>query len=138
MTHEDHDRIQRWVSLPWPARQVWSEIGGLTAIADWHPLIESAELVDIEGASHRHLRTIDGDLITERVIDTGPHHYTCEIVESHLPVIDYRSTLSCAVEDEGCRVFWGATFEPLDPQADELITGFFEAGLRGLRDMYGG
>lgn len=141
MTQEQeahHDRIRRWVSLPWPARQVWGEIGGFGDIAAWHPLIDKAELVDIEGEPHRHLTTSDGDLIMERLVETGPHHYSYEIIDSHLPVDNFRATLSCVVEDEGCHVFWSAVFDPTDPLADEVISGMFEEGLRGLRDRFGG
>lgn len=137
MPNENHDRVQRWVELPKPAAQVWAEIGGLTTIADWHPAIASAETVEIEGETHRHLRTTEGELMTERLVDSGPHHYSFEIVESHWPVVGYRSTLSCVAEGTGCRVFWSAIFEPLDPMADDLVAAFFEAGLRSLRDRYG-
>jgi hypothetical protein len=95
MTHAIRDRIQRWVSLPQPPEKVWAEIGGFGDIAEWHPGIESAEVFDIEGEIHRHLTLGDGGLILERLVETGPHHYTYEIVECPLPLADHRATLSC-------------------------------------------
>ena len=137
MTEAIRDRIQRWVSLPQPPEKVWAEIGGFGDISAWHPGIESAEVFDIEGEIHRHLTLGDGGLILERLVETGPHHYTYEIVECPLPLTDYRATLSCVAEEGGCHVFWSAMFEPTDPSADDIITGFYEQGLRALRERYG-
>jgi hypothetical protein len=138
MTQAIRDRIQRWVSLPEPPDKVWAEIGGFGDIAEWHPGIESAEVFDIEDEIHRHLTLGDGGLILERLVETGPHHYTYEIVESPLPLTDHRATLSCVAEEGGCHVFWSAMFEPTDPSADDIISGFYEQGLRALRERYGG
>jgi hypothetical protein len=138
MTHVVRDRIQRWVSLPVAPEKVWAEIGGFGAIAGWHPDVVSAEVVEIEGAVHRHVRTSDDGLTLERLVETGPHHYTYEIVESHLPLADHRATLSCVAEKGGCRVFWAAMFEPTDESADDIVTAFYEDGLRALRERFGG
>ena len=50
---------------------------------------------------------------------------------------DHRATLSCVAEEGGCHVFWAAVFEPTDPSADEIVSGFYEEGLRALRERYG-
>ncbi len=138
MPHTVRDRIQRWVLLPTPPEKVWAEIGGFGAIADWHPGVTSAEVVEIEGEVHRHLRAPDGGLTLERLIETGRLHYTYEIVESHLPLAEHRATLSCVAEGGGCHVFWSAMFEPTDESADDIVSAFYEDGLRALRERYGG
>lgn len=138
MTQAIRDRIQRWVSLPLPPEKVWAEVGGFGDIAAWHPRIVSAEVFDIEGEVHRHLTLDDGGLFLERLVETGPHHYTYEIVECPLPLADHRATLSCVAEEGGCHMFWSAIFEPTDPSADEIVSGFYEEGLRALRERYGG
>ena len=138
MTQAIRDRIQRWVSLPHPPEKIWAEIGGFGDMAAWHPEIKSAEVFDIEGEIHRHLTLGDGGLILERLVETGPHHYTYEIVECPLPLTDHRATLSCVAEEGGCHVFWSAMFEPTDQSADEIVSGFYEEGLRALRERYGG
>lgn len=138
MTHAVRDRIQRWVSLPQPPEAVWAAIGGFGTIAEWHPDVVSAEVVEIEGALHRHLRTTDGGLTLERLVEMGPHHYTYEIVESPLPLADHRATLSCVPEKGGCHVFWAAVFEPTDESADDIVTSFYEDGLRALGERFGG
>ena len=138
MTHALRDRIQRWVSLPHPPEKIWAEIGGFGAMADWHPGISSTEVVDIEGETHRHLTLSNGGLLLERLIETGARYYTYEIIDGPLPLADHRATLSCVAEEGGCHVFWSAVFEPTDPSADEIVSGFYEEGLRALRERYGG
>jgi len=138
MTHAIRDRIQRWVSLPVPPEKVWAEIGGFGAIAAWHPGIGSAELVEIDGDVHRHLKMSDSGLLLERLIETGPHHYSYEMADGPLPLADHRATLSCVAEAGGCRVFWSAVFVPTDSSADDIVAGFYEEGLRALRERYGG
>lgn len=132
------DRIQLWVSLPADADTVWAEIGGFKAIADWHPEVVSAELAEIEGETHRHLRMADDSLILERLVETGPRHYTYEIVDSPLPLTGHRATLSCVPEEDGCHVFWSVVFEPTDPAADDIVEGFCRSGLETLRQRFGG
>jgi len=138
MTHPLHDRIQRFLSLPLPPEKVWAEIGDFGSIAAWHPLVAQAEVFEIEGDIHRHLTLTDGELILERLIESGPHHYTYEVAESQLPINDHHATLSCVAEGDGCHVFWSAVFERTDPSADDIVTAFYEEGLRALREHFAG
>ncbi len=138
MTHALRDRIQRWVSLPSLPEKIWAEIGDFGAMADWHPGITKTEVVDIEGETHRHLTLSNGGLLLERLVETGRLYYTYEIADSPLPLADHRATLSCVAEEGGCHVFWSAVFEPTDPSADEIVSGFYEEGLRALRERHGG
>jgi hypothetical protein len=136
MPHSQHDRLQRLVMLNAPREKVWAEIGGFGAIADWHPVIAEAEIVELAGETHRHLTTTDGDLIIEKLLETGPYFYRYTIVDSGLPVEDYRATLSCVAEKDGCHVYWSSDFEPTDPSADDIIAGIYETGLAALRDRF--
>ncbi len=138
MTDPIRDRIQRWVSLPHPPEKIWAEIGGFGALADWHPAVKSTEVFEIEGETHRHLVLSDGGLVLERLVETATLYYTYEIIDGPLPVTDHRATLSCVAEKGGCHVFWSAVFEPTDPSADEIVSGFYEEGLRALRERFGG
>ncbi|QIE56118.1 SRPBCC family protein [Pikeienuella piscinae] len=136
----DHDRVQRMVELAADRDVVWAEIGGFGAIAGWHPLIASVELTEIEGRTFRHLTTTDDELFFERLIEVGPHHLTYEVVEGPLPVSDYRATLSCVAEADGCRVFWSAYFTPAEDAGrvpDDIVGAFYEIGLRALRERFG-
>ncbi len=138
MTEPIRDRIQLWVSLPRPPEEVWAEIGGFNAIAEWHPEVVAAELVELEGETHRHLRMTDDALSLERLVETGPLHYSYSIVESRLPLADHRATLSCVAEEDGCHVFWAAVFEPADQTVDDIVEGFYRVGLEALRARFGG
>jgi hypothetical protein len=137
MTEATRDRIQRWVSLPVASDKLWAEIGGFGDVAAWHPGVDSVEVIEIEGEIHRHLTITDGGLLLERLIATGPHHYTYELVDGPMPLANHRATLSCVTEPGGCHMFWSAVFEPTDPAADDIVAGFYEEGLRALRERYG-
>lgn len=132
------DRIQLWVSLPQAPETVWAEIGGFDTIAQWHPEVASADLVTLEGDIHRHLRLADGSLFLERLAESGALYYSYELVDGPLPVAGHRATLSCVAEDGGCHVFWSAVFEPEDAVADQIVEGFFRAGLEALGERFGG
>ena len=134
--HKGYDRLQRWVHLEQPAEEVWRQIGAFDGVALWHPAIAELEMVEIEGEVHRHLKTADGSLLLERLTETGPLHYAYELVESPLPVTDYRALFSCVPEDEGCHVYWSAHFEATDPAADDIVAGIFETGLRAIRERF--
>ena len=137
--HQNHDRLRRTVSLPQPPEKVWAEISGFGQTADWHPLIASVELVEIEGDTYRHLTTTDGEVFLERLLETGDHHITYEIVDGPLPASDYRATLSCVAEENGCHVFWSAYYVP-DPAAPELsnkiISRFYRIGLEAIQERF--
>ncbi|MDH3667065.1 MAG: SRPBCC family protein [Paracoccaceae bacterium] len=136
---QEHDRLRRMVSLPRPPAEVWAEVGGFGQIADWHPLIASVELTEIEGDAYRHLTTTDGEIFFERLIETGDHHITYEIVDGPLPASDYRATFSCVAEEGGCHIFWSAYFIPDEaaPElSDKIISKFYEIGLDALRERF--
>ncbi len=138
---DKHDRVSRMVRLAAPAETVWAEIGGFGAIADWHPLIESCELTEIEGEPYRRLTLSDGGSVFERLVEAGPLRLSYEMVEGPLPATDYRAAFTCVPEPAGgCHVYWSAYFEPPDGQehaADELVGKIFEIGLDALADRYG-
>ena len=137
----DHDQVRRMVSLPADRDTVWRAIGGFGQIAEWHPLIERAELTEIEGDAYRHLTTVDGELFLERLIEAGPHHLTYEMEDGGpLPVADHRATLSVVAEPGGCHVYWSALFVPMGADAhlaDEIVGAFYEIGLRAVADRFG-
>jgi hypothetical protein len=132
----DHDRLQRWVSLPRPAEEVWTAIGGFGRMSDWHPWIERTELLEIDGLPHRHLILMDGELFLERLLVERGLYYTYSTLQGPLPFDDHRATLSCVPERDGCHVFWSAYFVATDPAADEMVLGFYEAGLEALRERF--
>lgn len=140
MQHDSHDQVRRIVTLRADRDTVWASIGGFGAIADWHPLIASAELTEIEGDTYRYLTTTEGDVFLERLIETGPHHVTYRMVEGPLPVSDYRATLSCVAEQAGCHVHWSGLFVPAEqagPIAAGIVAKVYEIGLAALAERFG-
>ena len=138
MRSADHDRIQRLVRLSVPARHVWQQIGGFDRLHEWHPWVTATELADIEGETHRHVTLTDGELFLERLITESDHFYTYATIEGPTPFDDHRATLSCVEEPGGCHVYWSAYFEATDPAADQMVIGFYEAGLEALRERFSG
>lgn len=132
-TADTDDRIERWIEIPGDPDAVWAAVGGFGAIADWHPALESCELLEIDGETHRRLVLADGGALLERLIEEGPRRYRYEIVDGPLPVADYRSTFAVSPHGGGARVFWSSIFEPTDAAADDIIAGVYEAGLDSIR-----
>jgi hypothetical protein len=132
------DRIARMVRLSENADAVWARIGDFGALADWHPLVATAETAQVDGRTFRHVTLTDGSLLYERLLESGPRHVTWSLEDSPLPVADHRATLSVAPEpDGGCHVHWSAIFAPADgadAQVDAFFAGFFERGLEALQD----
>ena len=128
--------------LPVPAEEVWRTIGGFNALPDWHPGVSKSELED--GGTLRTLTLPTGATIVERLehADENARTYTYSIVDSPLPVSDYRATIR-VVEDEdgrGCTVEWSSEFEPAGVPGQEAmaaIKAVFEAGLQNLEKMFG-
>lgn len=135
--HDARDRVERWIDLTADAAEVWKAVGDFGSIAEWHPAVEKCELVELDGARHRHLTLADGALLLERLEEEGDHHYRYSIVEGPLPVENYLSTITCFAEEGGCRVFWSSTFDPLAPDADKVVAGVYEAGLEAIRERFG-
>lgn len=140
--HHKTDRVERWLDLPVPAAEVWALIGDFFRLDLWHPGVESSEKVELEGELYRHVRAKGGATFLEKLEAQDDRMQRYSIAESGLPVENYLATLTCFDREEpgaeGCRVYWSASFDSDHPEADEIIAGIFESGLRGLRDRFGG
>ena len=65
-------------------------------------------------------------------MDKTDNSYTYEIVESPLPVQNYRSTISVSAEGSGTKVDWRGSFDAKgasDADAEGVISGIYKAGL---------
>ena len=131
------DRVERWADFSVSADEIWAVIRDFAGIADWHPAVESGEAVEIDGDMHRHLKIAGGGMILERLIEQNGHTQHYEIVESPLPVDNYRATITVFPEGKGARVFWSASFEPAGPGADAVVASIFEGGLAALQERFG-
>lgn len=130
--------VRKAVDVNAEPEAVWAAIGGWCAINDWHPAIEQCEATEEDGETRRVLTTGDGGKINERQTDKDDMSYTYKIIDSPLPVENYKAKF--AVEkgsDGGSKVSWEASFDPKGDakKAEETIAGIFDAGMTGIKKM---
>ena len=118
--------------------RVWQVMGAFCSISEWHPVIARCEEQTVDGAPHRRLTTQDGGVLLERLLehDNDGMAYSYSIVESPLPVQDYRSTISVADEGGKAKVTWRSSFEPKGisgEEAGKIVGGIYDAGLEALK-----
>ena len=140
MTHEpERDRIERWMDFPGVQPQaIWDVVGKFAMIDAWHPGVEACEAVSLGGEPHRHVTVKGGGaLILEKLVSNENMTQRYEIVESPLPVENYRATLTVFEHEGGSRVFWSSSFEPTGPDADDVVIAIYESGLKALQKRFG-
>jgi uncharacterized protein YndB with AHSA1/START domain len=134
-----------------PIEQVWARIRDFNGLPGWHPGVARSE---IEGGAPadqvgcvRHFALKDGGVIRERLLEMSDlgHHYSYVILESPLPVANYRATLRLRPISDGDRTYaeWSATFDPDPPEkraeAEDMIgNGVFQGGFNALKKHFGG
>ncbi len=114
---------------------VWAKVGEWCAIKDWHPAIASCQ------PGKRGFRTLtlkDGGKILEKMTKTGKNTYSYDIIESPLPVKNYKATLTAKADSLGSTdLTWTAKFDAAkgktDAEAAAVINGIFEAGLNNIK-----
>lgn len=134
-----------------PIEQVWARIRDFNGVPAWHPAVAKSE---IEGGGSgdrvgcvRVLTLGNGAVIRERLLELSDlgHHYSYAILESPLPVANYRATLRLRRISDGDRTHadWTATFDadPPDKQAEAekmISTDVFQGGFNALKKHFGG
>lgn len=132
--------VVREVMVQAPADKVWSAVGGFGSLDAWHPAIASCEVEEIDGTTHRRLKTVDGGELMEKLLahDDASMAYTYSIESSPLPVKGYVAEVRVAAEGEGARLTWSSRFLPDgvgDDEASAVIAGIYEAGLANVQTM---
>lgn len=125
--------------IPASANQVWDLIGNFNSLADWHPAIEKSELE--EGGTVRRLTLPDGSFLVETLVseDGKERMYEYKIPDGQMPFSGYTAQLRVIEDDDGnCTAQWESQFEPQAPDAQDIVTGIYQAGLDNLRKMFGG
>ncbi len=120
--------------------EIWAVVGDFCAIKDWHPAIADCVQSEEGGETFRTLTLKDGGgTIKEKLTAKDDLSYSYEIIESPLPVQNYKSKLWLEVDDEPDRsvIFWQSDFDPADGTSEEdakkLITGILQAGVKGIK-----
>ena len=134
-----------------PIEQVWARIRDFNGLPDWHPGVASSEIEGGEPANQpgcvRVLTLGNGAVIRERLLEMSDlgHHYSYAILDSPLPVANYRATLRLRPISDGNRTFaeWSASFDPDPPEkraeAENMIgNGVFQGGFDALKKHFGG
>ncbi len=131
--------VSKSTNIGAPAFAVWKTIGQFCGIGDWHSAIEKCVPSAQNGKPVRTPSLKGGGIIVEQqqARDENKMDYTYTILESPLPVSDYRSTIMVTPNGAGSKVPWTGTFTAKgapDAKAAEVIGGIYEAGLKGLSE----
>lgn len=133
-------KVDMKTNLNVTADEVWKLIGGFNALPDWHPAIEKSELE--EEGSMRRLSLAGGGTIMEKLekLDDNERVYSYSIIDSPLPVSNYKATLRVKEDDEGkTTVEWSSEFEAkgaAENEAMDVIAGIYQAGFDNLKKMF--
>lgn len=116
---------------------VWKTIGDFCGIGQWHPAIEKCALSKKGDKELRTLSLKGGGTIVEEQLSRSDTKmdYTYAILESPLPVADYKSTISVAKSGGGSKITWTGSFKAKgadDAKAKEVIGGIYDSGLAVL------
>jgi hypothetical protein len=119
--------------------EIWKVVGGFCAIKDWHPAVASCEESTEGEVTFRTLTLKDGGKIKEKLTGKDDLSYSYEIVESPLPVKNYKAKLWLEVDDEPDRsvILWQSDFDAngkSDEEAKKIITGIIKAGVKGIKE----
>jgi hypothetical protein len=127
--------VSNAATVPGTPKEVWDKIGSFCAIKSWHPVIAKCEKSKEGGATYRTLTTKDGATIKEKLLKKTDHSYTYEIIDSPLPVQNYKSTISVAADGDQTKIEWKSTFDAKgasDDDAKKVISGIYQAGLDNI------
>ncbi len=131
--------VTKTATVDAPPAKVWQTIGDFCGIGTWHPAVEKCEPSSKGGKSIRTLSLKGGGTIVEEQLarDDKKMDYSYTILESPLPVSDYKSTLTVAPNGSGSKLTWTGAFKAKgapDAKAEEVIGGIYEAGLKGISE----
>ena len=118
---------------------VWKTIAEFCSIGQWHPAVAKCDPSTKDGKTLRSITLKGGGVINEEqtAIDDSGMDYSYKILNSPLPVTDYKSTIKVEKAGSGSKVTWMGTFEAKgapDAKAEEVIGGIYEAGFKGIAD----
>jgi mxaD protein len=132
---------------------VWAAVKDWDGLNKWHPGFSSDEIVsggNGKVGSVRKLTIKDGPSFTEKLTayDEAGHSYHYIIVESPLPITDYKSKIAVlpGKGDGMTEVVWSGTFKrkntsdnPPEAESDagalKLVKGVYRGGLDNLKKM---
>jgi hypothetical protein len=131
---------RRRSEVPGNPQTVWAFAGDFCSIKDWHPLVADCKETQEGNDTLRILTLKNGGTIKEKLTDKDDLSYSYEIVESPLPVKNYKAKFWVEPDDEPERtaVYWEAEFDANGASDDEATRKVFDilmAGMRGIKKM---
>jgi hypothetical protein len=131
--------VKKHISAPGQPAKIWAIAGDFCSIKDWHPIVADCQETKEGDATIRTLTLKDGAKLKEKLIEADDTSYSYEIVESPLPVKNYKAKLSVEPDDRSSdhtTIVWEATFDAngaSDDDAKKKISDIFFAGLKGIK-----
>ena len=130
--------VKKKRDAPGEPADVWTLVGDFCAIKNWHPVVADCQTTKEGDADVRTLTLKDGGKIKEKLTAKDDLSYSYEIVESPLPVKNYKAKLWVEVDDEPDRtvIYWQADFDAngaSDEEAEKKIKGILSAGVKGIK-----
>lgn len=133
--------VKKKRDTPGDPEDVWALIGDFCAIKNWHPVVADCVQEQEGDATYRTLTLKNGGKIKEKLTGKEETSYSYEIVESPLPVKNYKATLTVEEDEdspERSEVEWEATFDAngaSDEDAKKTIAGIFEEGIKSIKTL---
>jgi hypothetical protein len=133
--------VKKKRDAPGDPEEVWALIGDFCAIKNWHPAVANCEESKEGDVTYRLLTLKNGGKIKEKLTGTEETSYSYEIVESPLPVKNYKATLEVEEDEDSpdrSEVEWEATFDAngaSDEDAQKAIAGIFEDGVKAIKKL---
>lgn len=133
-----------------PLGEVWARVRDFNAMPDWHPAIAESRIENGEPSDRigcvRNFRLKGGGNIREQLLSLSDvdYSFTYCILESGLPVENYRATLQLMPVTDGNRTYaqWTAEFNCLPAEEENMMQtiggGVFQAGFNALKAIFAG
>jgi hypothetical protein len=131
--------VKKKINAPALVPKVWAIVSEFCSIKDWHPVVADCKESKEGDATIRTLTLKDGGTIKEKLLDSDDTSYSYEILESPLPVKNYKAKLWVEEDERNpdrTTVHWDATFDAngaSDEDAEKKISDIFYAGLKGIK-----
>jgi hypothetical protein len=132
--------VKKQTEAPGLPSQIWEIVGDFCAIKAWHPAVENCVQTKEGDVVFRTLTLKGGGTIKEKLTGTEEDGYSYEIIESPLPVKNYKARLWLEVDDEPDRavISWQSDFDAngaSDDDAKKAVTDIFAAGVEGIKQQ---
>jgi hypothetical protein len=125
--------VNRSVTVDGAPLTVWWDIGDFCEISVWHPVIADCDDYWKDGVLYRTLSVEGGGTVLEKRTEKGPLSYSYEIIDSPLPVQNYRATFKVFQSGDKTTIDWTGWFDAkdgvTDAEAAATMAGVYEAGL---------